>query len=66
MEMSEKAKAARREYMRKYREKNREKLNKQAREWARNNKDKIKEYKNRHFEKMADEMEAADHDKQKA
>jgi len=58
MALSEEAKKARREYMRKYREKNRERINKTKREWARNNPEKIKEYTVRHWEKQAQELES--------
>ena len=43
-----------REYMAEYRKKNREKLNAQRREWAKNNPEKIREYQQRHWEKKLD------------
>lgn len=56
--LSEEAKKARnqymREYMAEYRKKNRERLNAQRREWAKNNPEKIREYQQRHWEKKLD------------
>lgn len=57
MVLSERAKEARREYMRRYRADNRERLNAQKREWNKNNPEKAKLYKERYFEKLADRYE---------
>ena len=57
MAMSEKARAAQREYMKRYREKNREKYNRYNREWRRKNPEKAKEIKNRYLENLADRYE---------
>lgn len=57
MKKSEKALAAQREYMRRYREKNREKINAQHREWNRKNPDKRAGYRQKYFEKLADRYE---------
>ena len=40
-------------YKRKYRLENREKINKQQREWRANNPDKVKQYRKRYWEKKA-------------
>lgn len=41
-------------YMQEYRKKNREKLNAQRRDWAKNNPDKIKKYQERYWQKKLD------------
>lgn len=56
MAMSEAAKEARRIYMRGYRKANRERINEKQREWQKNNPDKVKASKERHYEKMAIEL----------
>jgi hypothetical protein len=57
MAMSEEAKAAKREYMRKYREKNRERMNETHRAWRKSNRHKIEEYNERFWNKKAKEMQ---------
>lgn len=57
MEMSEKAKAARLEYMRRYRAENRDSINEYQRKWKKENPEKVKEYQNRMFEKLAEQYE---------
>ena len=52
-EMTADASEARRLYKRKYRQKNREKINKQQREWRARNSDKVKEYQVRYWERVA-------------
>lgn len=56
----EKIRKAKREYMRKYREKNKEKVNKLNREWRKANPEKVKEYQERFWEKKAKELEKAE------
>ena len=53
--MSEEAKRARREYNRKWREKNRERYNEYQKRWRKKNKDRIKEYQRKYWEKKAKE-----------
>ena len=55
MAMSEEAKKARREYHRKWREKNRERYNEYQRRWREKNKDRIKEYQRKYWERKAKE-----------
>lgn len=55
MELTDKAKEARREYKRQWREKNREHLKEYHREWREENKGKINEYNRRYWEKIAQE-----------
>lgn len=57
MVLSERAKEARREYMRKYRAENRDRLNAQRREWNKKNPDKVRMYKENYFEKLAERYE---------
>lgn len=61
--MDEKAKEVRRLYMRqyskKYREENLEKILKRQREWRANNRDKCREYEARYWMKKAHEMAAS-------
>lgn len=52
-EMTADASEARRIYKRKYRQRNREKINKQQREWRGRNPDKVREYQVRYWEKRA-------------
>ena len=47
------AQEVRREYKRQYRRKNRDRINRQQREWRENNSEKVKEYQNRYWEKKA-------------
>lgn len=51
--MTEAAKAAKREYAKAYREKNRDRINEQRKEWNRKNPGKRKEYIERYWEKRA-------------
>lgn len=43
-----------REYMAEYRKKNREKINAQRREWAKNNPDKVRQYQENYWQKKLD------------
>lgn len=52
-EMSTEASEARRLYKRKYRAKNREKINRQQREWRARNPDKVKGYQAKYWERVA-------------
>ena len=54
--MSKEAIEARRAYMRQYRDKNRERLNAYSNQWQKDHPDKVKEYKAKHWQKVADEM----------
>lgn len=58
MSLSEEAKAARREYQRRWREKNKERIAKTYKEWRSKpeNKQKIKEYQKRYWERKAQEL----------
>lgn len=53
MEMSKEAKAVQREYMKKWKEENRDKTNAYHRAWREANKDKVNEYNKRYWEKKA-------------
>ena len=53
MEMNDKALQKRREYARQYRERNREKINAQNKEWRALHPDRVKEYGRRYWEKQA-------------
>lgn len=55
--MDEKAKAAKREYFRKYREANREKVNEYQRKWKKQNPEKAKAAQERYWTKKAAEAE---------
>lgn len=48
--MTEQAVIARREYMKKWREKNKKKLSDYQKEWRKNNKDKVAEYQRKYWE----------------
>lgn len=52
----EKAKAAKQEYMRKYRQKNRERLNQQHRDWSRKHPEAVKQYQHRYWLKKHQEQ----------
>lgn len=54
--MTEKAKQARREYARQYREKNREKIKATHTKWRIANADKIKQAQERYWERKANEQ----------
>lgn len=54
MGMTQEAIEARRDYKRKYRSENREKINDQQREWRANNSSKVREYQKRYWEKRAE------------
>lgn len=54
--MNEAAKAGRREYMRRWREKNREQYNAYQRSYRKENPEKVREYQERYYEKIAKEM----------
>lgn len=55
--MNEQAKQLRREYNRKYRELNKEQINKRQNEWRRANKDKVKEYSKNYWTKKAQKLQ---------
>lgn len=55
--MSAEASEARRLYKRKYRAKNREKINRQQREWRARNPDKVRGYNVRYWERAAQRTE---------
>lgn len=52
-ELTLQAQEVRRDYKRKYRLKNREKINRQQRTWRANNPDKVKQYQRKYWEKAA-------------
>ena len=56
--MTDAAKAAKREYNRKYRAANREKLAAYQKKWSRENPEKVKEYSRRYWERKAAEAAA--------
>lgn len=56
-EMTADASEARRIYKRKYRQRNKEKINKQQREWRGRNPDKVREYQVRYWERVAQRTE---------
>lgn len=56
MTMSKEALEARKEYMRNYRKKNREHINKTFNEWKKSNPEKVKQYEANYWEKVAQEM----------
>lgn len=51
--MTEDAIKQRREYQRKYRELNKESINKRQNEWRKANRDKVKEYNKNYWENLA-------------
>ena len=51
--MNESAKEARREYLKEWRKKNRDKWNAYQKKWRKNNPDKCNEYQTRYWEKKA-------------
>ena len=53
VELSVQAQEARREYKRRYRIQNREKINRQQRKWRADNPERVKEYQKRYWEKRA-------------
>ena len=55
MALSKKASEARREYQRKWREKNRERYNASMREWRENNPEKVKQYQEDYWARKAEE-----------
>lgn len=55
--MDEQALQLRREYNRKYREQNKENINKRQNEWRRANKDKVREYNKNYWTKKANELQ---------
>ena len=55
--MDIKAEQARREYNRRYREKNREKINARRREWNKQNRDRIAEYQSKYYQNLAQKYE---------
>lgn len=57
MAISEKAKQARREYFKKYREKNRDRILARQREHYQNNKEKYQEYQQSYWERKVQESE---------
>lgn len=57
--MTENALKQRREYQRKYRQKNKDAINKRQNEWRKANKEKVKEYNKRYWENVADKIAKA-------
>lgn len=55
--METKAEDARREYNRRYREKNRDKINARRREWNKKNRDRIEEYQSKYYLNLAQKYE---------
>lgn len=55
--MDEQAIKLRREYNRKYREENKESINKRQNEWRRANRDKVKQYNKNYWTKKARELQ---------
>ncbi|MEM1506334.1 phosphatase [Domibacillus sp. 8LH] len=55
--MNETALAAKREYQRQWRSKNRDKANEYKRQWCKKNPDKVKQYQERHYMKKAKQQE---------
>lgn len=55
MEMTMEAIQARRAYQRKYRKRNRERINSQRRKWQSRNREKAREYNQRYWQKIAEE-----------
>ena len=53
--VTEAALAAQREYKRKYREKNRDKINEYAKKWRKNNPDKVRQYAETYWTKKINE-----------
>lgn len=53
MNMTPEAQKARRNYKRQYRNRNRDKINAQQREWRANNPDKVRQYNEKYWEKKA-------------
>lgn len=53
-EMTMEARQARREYRKHYRDRNREKINRQQREWRAGNPEKVRQYEKRYWEKVAE------------
>lgn len=51
--MKQQANLMRKEYMRKYRAENREKLKEQQKNWRQNNPDKVKDYQEKYWSKKA-------------
>ena len=56
--LSERAKAARREYLRNRSEESKEKRREYMREWRQKNPDKIRQHQETYWERKADELEA--------
>lgn len=63
MALSERAKLARREYARRYREKHREKIREYERQWRMENPEKVKANFERYWLKKADEYEMEEKEK---
>lgn len=57
MVMSEKAKAARREYQRRYRAENKDRYNEMQRDWRRRNPEKVQQYRENYYNKLAERYE---------
>ena len=55
--MTDAGKNARNEYYRKYREKNRDRVNQLHREWSRKHPERIKEYNDAHWDKIGKQNE---------
>jgi len=57
MSLSNEAKKKRAEYMRKYRERNKEHIRQYNAEWRKNNPDKVRAAQNRYWERLAEKQE---------
>jgi len=56
MKLSETASLARKEYMKSYRDKNRNIINRKAREWRKCHPERVQQYQERYFSKLAEEL----------
>jgi hypothetical protein len=53
--LTDEAKQKKREYMRRWREKNREQYNAKRREWAKNNPERVKQHQENYWKKKVEE-----------
>ena len=56
--VDERAKTQRREYMRQYREKNRERIREYQRQWAKDNPDKVKQHQENYWRNKAEQEQS--------